>query len=80
MIVKATDALRRAVFQVPSGSKLVTHPGAFPEKQPDTSSIIPLIPEWLSAMLVDGSVIIVDKQEYLDLLPEIKEHLEVLSP
>lgn len=80
MIVKANDALRRAVFQVPdSGPKLSIHPGAFPEKRPDLTDIIPLIPEWLNAMLVDGNVIVIDRQEYLDLAPEIKEHLEVLS-
>ena len=81
MIVKATHALRRAVLHVPdSGLKFVSHPGAFPEKHPDLSNIISLIPEWLTAMLIDGNVIVLDSQEYLDLQPEIKEHLEVLSP
>jgi len=79
MILKASDALRRLIFQVKSsGPEMTIHPGAFPEKQPDMSNIPP-IPEWLRAMLLDGSVMVVDPQEYTDLPPEIKAYLEVLS-
>ena len=79
MIIKASDALRRAVLAVPTESKIVPLPGAVPEKLPDMSEVTSLIPDWFQTMLYDGSVIIIDSTEYDDLAPEVKAHLEVLS-
>lgn len=91
MIVKVSKALRIAIFKVPSlgtpisgtdsyreDPAITPLPGAFPEKVEDLSHLLPLIPEWFKVMLYDGNFIILDKQEYLDLDPEISAHLEVI--
>jgi hypothetical protein len=80
MIIKATNALRQTVYKVPVVSILTPLPGSHPEKVADLSHLIPMMPDWLNQILLDGNLIIVDRQEYYDLPYEIREHLEVLTP
>ncbi len=80
MIVKASKALRCAVYKVPnSGLQITPLPGKAPEKVEDLSHLVPMFPEWLKEMLLAGSLLIVDPQEYQDLPSEISTHLEVIT-
>jgi len=80
MIVKASHALRSALYKVPeSGIQLTPLPGKVPEKVEDLSHLVPLFPDWLKTMLFDGNLLIIDRLEYLDLPEEISTHLEVIS-
>jgi hypothetical protein len=80
MILRASDALRRTVYKVPEESAIIPIPGSHPEKVVDLSNLIPIMPEWMNQLLLDGNLIIIDRQEYYDLPYEIREHLEVLTP
>lgn len=80
MIVRATYELRLAVFKVPSpDSELTSLPGSFPAKTEDLSHLLPIMPDWLKTMLINGSLLIVDQQEFYDLPSEISQHMEVIT-
>ena len=78
MIVKASDSLRRAVFRPAEESRIVPLPGAVPQKT-DLMHLVPMMPDWLTAMLADGSTLIVDGDDWRELPFEVKSHMEVLS-
>lgn len=80
MIVKASNALRRTVFAAAAsgGPKMIPIPGKAEVRQ-DLPELIPLIPDWLRLMLIDGSVLVMDREEYYDLPVEVQAELEVYS-
>lgn len=69
MIVKASTELRQAVFKIQD----------LPLPVADLSHLLHKMPEWLRSMLMDGQVLIVDRQEYYDLPAEVTAHLEIVS-
>lgn len=69
MIVRANYDLRAAVFKVANA----------PITPSDLSHLLPIMPDWLKTMLVNGSVLIIDKEDFESLPEEITPHLEVLS-
>jgi len=72
MILKARDALRKALYRVPQGTSLAAAPFE------DLSLVMPLIPEWLKQALLDGRFIVCPYQDWLDLPVEVNEQLEVV--
>ena len=81
MIIKASDALRKAVFKVPQDwPRFVSPPGAFPQAQEDLSHLLIIMPNWLKEMLHNGQYLVIDRQEWMDLPYEIKIHMEATTP
>lgn len=79
MIVRASHALRRTVLGVfPNDPKMIPIPGKT-EVRPDLPELLPLIPDWLRTMMEDGSVLVMDREEYNGLPVEIQAELEVYS-
>ena len=70
MIVKASHSLRSAIFKVPNA------PIA---PNPDLSHLLPIMPDWLKQLLINGSVLVLDPEDYYCLPMEISEQLEVLN-
>ena len=78
MIIRVGDGLRKAVFQAPKNE-----PEMLPVGQaapPDLSYLVEFIPEWLKEEMGKGDVIVLDREDYCLIPPEILEHITVLKP
>jgi hypothetical protein len=74
MIVRASDMLRRVAFQVED--KIIPPPDKAPQ---NLNHLLPLMPEWLKELLIIGNVLIISREDWYELSPEITTHMEVLK-
>lgn len=83
MIIKVSHDLRVAILGIGQPPQeeypLVPIPGSPYKPTEDLSHLKPLVPEWLEQAAGEGSVIVIDRQDYDELPPELYDHVQVLK-
>lgn len=93
MIIRIQDSLANLILGVPpedtplvdrddsrvatwDGKRLILSPG-LPENNLD--SLLPLVPDWMREMVVDGTTLFVDPIEFANLDYELKEYIDIIQ-
>lgn len=70
MIIRADDELMKAALGTP---------GRRAGRQ-DLSWLSDLIPQWMSEALAENSILVLSRDDYVDLPDEVRQRVSILSP
>ena len=74
MIIRIDDELRRAVQRAEGAVKPSN------KREADMDAVALLVPNWLRPMVVDGGIIIIENDEWLDIPYETREFITEMKP
>jgi hypothetical protein len=79
MIIRVSHSLSRAVLAVPRPGPTIVPPAGAPYPVHVDFAHVELVPEWLAVAIQDGMVVVVDREDFEGIPPEVREHVEVIK-